>query len=195
MKLVFATHNQHKYEEVKLLMPKGIELLDLSSINCHEEITETGETLQENAKIKANYITENYGLNCFADDTGLLIEALNGEPGVYSARYAGNQKNSLDNMQKVLRKLMNHQNRKAYFETVIVLNINGEQFSFSGKAYGEIIQRPVGEKGFGYDPIFRPEGYDKTFAELPVEAKNRISHRGKAIGLLVQFLKKYPHTE
>lgn len=194
MKLVFATHNQHKYEEVKLLMPKGIELLDLSSINCHEEIAETGETLQENAKIKANYITENYGLNCFADDTGLLIEALNGEPGVYSARYAGNQKNSHDNMQKVLHKLKNHQNRKAYFETAIVLNINGEQFSFSGKAYGEIIQRPVGEKGFGYDPIFRPEGYDKSFAELPVEVKNRISHRGKAIGLLVQFLKKYPHT-
>lgn len=195
MQLVFATHNQHKYEEVKLLMPKGIELLDLRAIDCYDEIAETGKTLQENAEIKANHIAKNYGLDCFADDTGLLIEALNGEPGVYSARYAGDQKNSVANIEKVLQKLKGHENRRAYFETVIVLHIDGKQFSFSRKAHGEIIKKPRGEMGFGYDPIFKPDGHDKTFAELPIEVKNCISHRGKAIALLAQFLKKYTHTK
>ncbi|UJH67655.1 non-canonical purine NTP diphosphatase [Allomuricauda sp. SCSIO 65647] len=190
MKLVFATHNQNKFKEVAVLMPKNIELLSLNSIGCRTEIPETGATLQENARIKADFVTQKYQLNCFADDTGLLVEGLDGRPGVYSARYAGEHKSAIDNMQKVLTELQGAENRKAYFETVIALNINGEQFMFSGRVDGKIIENPRGEKGFGYDPIFIPEGYDKTFAELSLETKNKISHRGQAIQHLIQFLKK-----
>lgn len=188
MKLVFATHNNNKFEEVKELMPQGITLLSLQMIGCNDEIAETGDTLEENAIIKANHIHRKYGLNCFADDTGLLVDALNGAPGVFSARYAGAHKNANDNMEKLLAELRDTPNRQARFETVIALNINGETAIFTGTVEGRIIEGKRGDQGFGYDPIFVPEGYDKTFAELPLEIKNKISHRGLAINQLLRFL-------
>lgn len=188
MNLVFATHNRNKLEEVQLLMPRHITLLSLDDIGCTEEIPETSETLEGNAKLKANFVTEKYGLPCFADDTGLLVDTLNGAPGVFSARYAGEQKSSSDNMNKLLLALQDKQDRSAKFKTVIVLNLKNGQTIFEGIVEGEITKRKHGQEGFGYDPIFRPNGFDKTFAELPISTKNEISHRGKAIKQLIDYL-------
>ncbi len=189
MKLVFATHNQNKFKEVQSLVPKNIELLSLNDIGCHDEIPETGKTLDENAKIKADFVTKNYGFDCFADDTGLLVNALNGAPGVYSARYAGEQKSSDDNMAKLLAELKGLGDRSAKFVTIIALNFRGEQQDFKGVVEGRITSKKSGGEGFGYDPVFQPEGYDKTFAELPLSVKNTISHRGKAMEKLIAYLK------
>ncbi|QXP53502.1 MULTISPECIES: non-canonical purine NTP diphosphatase [unclassified Cellulophaga] len=190
MEIVFATHNKNKVYEVQLLVPKHIKILSLEAIGCFDEIPETAGTLAGNAKLKADYVTQNYKLPCFADDTGLLVESLHGAPGVLSARYAGEQKDATDNMDKLLAALENKKNRNAKFETVIALNLNGQQILFNGIAPGEITVTKSGVKGFGYDPIFKPEGYDKTFAELPVEIKNTISHRGKAMKKLLDYLNK-----
>ena len=189
MKLVFATHNDHKLKEVQQLLPDHITLLSLNDIDCHDEIPETGSTLAENAKIKADFVTKTYGLDCFSDDTGLLVDALNGKPGVYSARYAGDGKNSKDNMAKLLSELQGTSNRNAHFKTVVYLNLNGKSHVFEGVVEGRITEIEHGENGFGYDPIFKPNGYDRTFGELPSETKNAISHRGRAIEKLVHFLK------
>ncbi|TAI49124.1 non-canonical purine NTP diphosphatase [Flagellimonas allohymeniacidonis] len=190
MKLVFATHNQNKIEEVRAILPDTFTLLSLDDIGCTEEIPETGETLAENAKIKADYVTQTYGLNCFSDDTGLIIDALNGAPGVYSARYASEHKNAKDNMTKVLEELKDEYSRTARFKTIVHLNLMGESHVFEGAVEGWITKQMQGSGGFGYDPIFRPEGYDQTFGELPTKVKNTISHRGRAIQSLVEFLKK-----
>lgn len=190
MKLVFATHNQYKVIEAQSLLSKNITLLSLNDIGCDTEIPETENTLEGNAILKANFVTEHYGYNCFADDTGLLVEALDGAPGVLSARYAGDQKNSEDNMNKLLNALLNKENRKAHFKTIIALNYNHNQYLFEGKAEGEIITEKIGNKGFGYDPIFKPNGFEHTFAELSMEIKNTISHRGKAMQKLINHLKK-----
>ncbi|WP_350285496.1 non-canonical purine NTP diphosphatase [uncultured Croceitalea sp.] len=188
MKLVFATHNQNKFNEVKILMPKAIELISLTDLKCYDEIPETGATLEENAKLKADFVTKNYELPCFADDTGLLVDALNGAPGVFSARYAGPLKDAHANMDKLLGELDTKTQREAHFKTVIALNFNGKTTLFSGRVYGEITLQKSGDKGFGYDPIFRPNGYQQTFAELPLAIKNSIGHRGKAIQQLITFL-------
>lgn len=188
MQLVFASNNKNKIKEIQQLLPNSIEILSLESIGCHEEIPETADTIEGNAILKANYVTQKYGYDCFADDTGLEIEALNGEPGVYSARYAGEQKNADDNMNKVLKALTNSNNRTAQFKTVIALNLKGKQQLFTGIAKGQITTEKSGDQGFGYDPIFQPEGYPETFAELALEIKNKISHRGKATQLLLSFL-------
>lgn len=190
MKLVFATHNDHKLKEVQQLLPDHIELLSLKDINCLEEIPETGDTLEENAQIKADYVTQTFGLDCFSDDTGLLVNALNGAPGVYSARYAGEQKNALDNMEKLLSELKGAADRSAHFKTVVHLNLKGESYTFDGIVVGQITTKKHGEGGFGYDPIFKPNGYDHTFGELTSAVKNAISHRGRAIEKLTEFLKK-----
>ncbi len=188
IKLIFATHNQHKLKEVQALLPTTIQLLSLTNINCTQEIPETASTLEGNSKLKADYITKNYGYDCFADDTGLEVEALNGEPGVYSARYAGLDYNAEANMQKLLANLKNNTNRKAQFRTVIALNLNGKQYLFEGICKGEVLTQKQGEQGFGYDPIFKPEGFEKSFAEMTLEEKSGISHRGRAVGELVSFL-------
>ncbi len=190
MKIVFATNNLNKLAEVQKMLPDSIELLSLSDINCFDEIEETETTLEGNAKLKANYITEKFGYNCFADDTGLEVESLNGEPGVYSARYAGIENNSEKNMQKLLSELENKPNRKAQFKTVIALNLNNKQFLFEGICKGEILTEKQGEKGFGYDPVFKPNGFNNSFAEMTSEEKNSISHRGNAVQKLVRFLIK-----
>lgn len=189
MKLVFATNNQNKLNEVQLLMPKHIDLLSLQDIGCTAEIVESAHTLEGNAQLKADYVTRHFNLPCFADDTGLLVDALNGDPGVLSARYAGEQKNSNNNMNKLLAALKSQTNRAARFKTVIALNLNGEQHFFTGVVEGEITTTKKGEKGFGYDPIFKPNGYEQTFAELPIHIKNEISHRGRAITKLIAYLK------
>ena len=189
MKLVFATNNKNKILEVQQLLPSSIEIISLESIGCFEEIPETADTIEENAIMKANYVTRNYGYDCFADDTGLEVSALNGEPGVFSARYAGEQRNSEDNMNKLLESLANTINRNAQFKTVIALNLNGKQHLFTGIANGEITLEKTGNQGFGYDPIFKPEGYEVTFAQLSLEEKGVISHRGKATEALIAFLK------
>lgn len=188
MQLVFATHNQNKFNEVKALIPSHIELLSLTDIGCFDEIPETAQTLEGNAKLKADFVTEKYELNCFADDTGLLVDVLNGEPGVYSARYAGEQKSATDNMNKLLSELLGKNNRQAKFETVIALNLEHESRLFTGVAEGEITHEKSGVDGFGYDPIFKPLAYDKTFAELSMLVKNKISHRAKAVQKLISHL-------
>lgn len=185
MKIVFATNNLNKLKEVQLLVPENISLVSLKDIGCTEDIEETENTLEGNAQLKANYITKKYNLPCFADDTGLLVNALNGEPGVYSARYAGEQKSSEDNMNLLLEKLQNKTDRSAYFKTVVALNLNDSQILFTGIANGNITLTKSGHEGFGYDPIFKPTDYDKTFAELPLGVKNQISHRGKAMQKLI----------
>lgn len=190
MKLVFATNNNHKLKEVQEMLSNSIELLSLKDIGCFEDIEETGATLEENAKIKADYITKNYGFNCFADDTGLEVEALDGKPGVYSARYAGKPRSSERNMQKLLAELKDKTNRKAQFRTSIALNLNEETYSFEGICSGEILKEKLGEKGFGYDPIFKPNNHNVSFAQMSSEEKNKISHRGLAIQKLVKFLNK-----
>jgi XTP/dITP diphosphohydrolase len=190
MKLVFATNNLNKLAEVQEMLPNSIELLSLKDINCFDEIEETAITLAGNAKLKANYITQKFGYNCFADDTGLEVEGLEGKPGVYSARFAGEPSNSEKNMQKLLSGLEHKTNRKARFRTAICLNIDKNQYLFEGICKGEILIKKQGEKGFGYDPIFKPDGYITSFAEMSSEEKNKISHRGIAIQKLVEFLKK-----
>jgi len=190
MKIVFASNNKNKIKEIKNQLPKEIELVSLEDIGCLEEIPETAETIEGNAILKANYVTERYNLPCFADDTGLEIEALNNEPGVYSARYAGEQRDSNDNMDKVLDKLMNIVNRKAQFKTVIALNLNNEQYLFTGIVKGNIGIEKIGIDGFGYDPIFTPENHSITFAEMNLNQKNEISHRGRAVKQLIEFLNK-----
>ena len=189
MKLVFATNNKNKIIEVQQLLPDSIEIISLESIGCFEDIPETGETIEENAILKTNYVTQKYGYDCFADDTGLEVETLNGEPGVFSARYAGEQRSSEDNMNKLLDTLSNETNRNAQFKTVIALNLNGKQYLFTGIAKGKITLEKTGNQGFGYDPIFKPEGFTETFAQLSLEEKGAISHRGKATEQLIAFLK------
>lgn len=188
MKLVFATHNKNKLKEVQQLLSNDIELVGLTDINCTNEIRETATTLEGNAKLKADYVTKNYDLNCFSDDTGLEVDALNGAPGVFSARYSGIHHDAEANMAKLLRELQNKENRKAQFRTAITLNLNGKTHLFEGICKGEILTSKHGKKGFGYDPIFKPDGYDVSFAEMSMEEKSRISHRGRAINKLVEFL-------
>lgn len=190
MQLVFATNNRNKLKEVQQLFPKEITLLSLDDIGCKEEIPETAADLEGNAILKADFVTEHYGYPCFADDTGLLVDALNGAPGVYSARYAGDHRSPEDNMDRLLEELGNRTDRSARFKTVIALNINKEQFLFQGIAEGEITTDRKGREGFGYDPIFMPKGYSETFAELPMAIKNQISHRAKAIQELLAFFNK-----
>ncbi|WP_173838882.1 non-canonical purine NTP diphosphatase [Flavobacterium sp. 14A] len=188
MKIVFASNNKNKIAEIQQLLPDSIQIVSLEEIGCFEEIPETADTIEGNAILKADYVSKNYGLDCFADDTGLEIKALNGAPGVYSARYAGEQKNANDNMNKVLSNLKEHQDREAQFKTVITLNYKGQQTLFTGIVKGEITYDKSGDKGFGYDPIFRPTGYNETFAELSAATKNQISHRGLATQKLLAFL-------
>ncbi|WP_348813514.1 non-canonical purine NTP diphosphatase [Flavobacterium maritimum] len=190
MQLVFASNNKNKILEIQSMLPETIKILSLEDIGCIEDIPETAATLEGNAILKANYVTDKYGYDCFADDTGLEVESLNGEPGVYSARYAGEQRNAEDNMNKLLEALSDQTNRKAQFKTVIALNINGKQHLFTGIASGTITLEKAGNQGFGYDPIFQPEEYEETFAQLALEIKNKISHRGKATQQLIHFLKE-----
>ena len=188
MKIVFATNNKHKLEEVKDLLPKEIEVLTLNEIKCYEDIEETAETLKGNAKIKSDHVKIHYGFDCFADDTGLEVEALNGAPGVYSARYAGEEATFKDNVQKLLGAMKGMSNRNARFRTVISLFLNDKQLFFEGICEGTIEGSPSGEAGFGYDPVFKPKGYDVTFAEMDLNEKGRISHRGLAVKKLVSYL-------
>ena len=189
-KLVFATNNNNKLREVKAILKDKIELLSLKDINCNVDIPETADTIPGNAKLKAEYVNANYNMNCFADDTGLEVEALDGAPGVYSARYAGEDKSSEANMQKLLHELDGKENRKAQFKTVVALILDGKEYLFEGIIKGEIIKEKRGNAGFGYDPIFVPDGYDLTFAEMGDEVKNKISHRAIAINKLCDFLEK-----
>lgn len=188
-KLVVATNNAHKLEEIAAILGDEMELLSLKDINCHAEIPETADTLEGNARQKAMYIYENYGMECFADDTGLEVEALNGAPGVFSARYAGDGHDSEANMQKLLKELKGKENRKAQFRTAICLIMEGKEYLFEGIVKGAIIEEKRGGAGFGYDPIFVPEGYEQTFAELGNDIKNTISHRARAVEKLCKFLK------
>lgn len=189
MKIIFASNNKNKVQEIQNQVPEFIQIVTLEEIGCTEDIEENGKTIEENAIIKANYVTERYGLPCFADDTGLEIEALNGEPGVYSARYAGEEKDADKNMDLVLEKLGSGSNRNAQFKTVIALNIKNQQYLFTGIVKGEIRKEKQGNHGFGYDPIFEPEHSGRTFAEMTLEEKNKLSHRGRAVEQLVEFLK------
>ena len=188
-KLVVATNNAHKLEEIAAILGDEMELLSLKDINCHAEIPETADTLEGNARQKAMYIYENYGMDCFADDTGLEVDALNGAPGVFSARYAGDGHDSEANMQKLLKELKGKENRKAQFRTAICLIMESKEYLFEGIVKGAIIEEKRGGAGFGYDPIFVPEGYDQTFAELGNDIKNTISHRARAVEKLCKFLK------
>ena len=188
MEIVFASNNAHKLEEVRSKLPKEFTVLSLKDVLGDVDIPETGTTLDENASIKSRYVFERTGKNCFSDDTGLEIAALKGEPGVYSARYAGEGCSFQDNMDKVLEKMKNAEDRSACFRTVISLILNGEEHFFEGRVDGEILTEEHGDEGFGYDPIFRPNGLTKSFAEMTLEQKNEISHRGKAVQKLVKFL-------
>ena len=194
MKIVFATNNKNKLAEIREMLGDKIEVMSLADINCHEDIPETSDTLEGNALQKAHYVYDKYGMSCFADDTGLEVDALGGEPGVYSARYAGGEGHDSEaNMVKLMDKLGDNDNRKARFRTVIALITGSGEDDvklFEGVAEGDIIREKRGGEGFGYDPIFRPEGYDKTFAELGHEIKNKISHRAKAVQKLVEYLKQ-----
>lgn len=188
-KIVFATNNLNKIKEVQALMPQNISLVSLKEIGCFEDIPETKKTIEGNAIQKAEYVKAQYGYDCFADDTGLETEALEGAPGVYSARYAGSQRSAEDNMNKLLLELNNKDNRNAHFKTVIALIINDRTTTFTGICEGVITKTKQGEKGFGYDPIFKPTGYKQTFAQMDLSLKNKIGHRGKAIIKLIDFLK------
>ena len=188
-KLVFATNNSHKLEEVAAILGDQVELLSLNDIGCQTDIPETAETLEGNALLKSSYIYKNYHLDCFADDTGLEVEALNGAPGVYSARYAGGEGHDAQaNMLKLLHELDGKENRKAQFRTAISLILDGKEYLFEGVIKGEIIKEKRGDSGFGYDPVFMPKGYDRTFAELGNDIKNQISHRALAVQKLCEFL-------
>lgn len=171
MKIVFASNNKNKILEIQSMLPESIQIVSLESIGCFEEIPETAETIEGNAILKANYITQKYGFDCFADDTGLEVDSLEGKPGVYSARYAGEQRNADDNMNKLLEELLDKSIRNAQFKTVIALNLKGKQYLFTGIVSGEITKEKMGNGGFGYDPIFKPTGYENTFAELSLEEK------------------------
>ena len=188
MQLVFATNNLNKIKEVQAILPQHIKLLSLKDIACNEDIPETQPTIEGNAIQKAEYLKKHYGYDCFADDTGLEVETLNGAPGVFSARYAGPQRNADDNTNKLLSELNDKDNRSARFRTVIALYLNGELKTFTGICNGEITKEKHGEGGFGYDPIFKADGYEKTFAEISLEEKNSIGHRGKAVTQLIEFL-------
>jgi XTP/dITP diphosphohydrolase len=189
LKLVFATNNANKLKEVQAMLT-NFEIISLADIHCFDDIPETANSLEGNAILKANYITEKFGYDCFADDTGLEVNALNNAPGVFSARYAGKENNAEANMQKLLNELGANSNRKAQFRTAIALNINQKQFIFEGLCEGQILTKKQGSSGFGYDPIFMPNGYTKSFAEMDINEKSSISHRGKAIEKLVTFLNK-----
>jgi XTP/dITP diphosphohydrolase len=190
MKLVFASNNRHKIAEIQHLVPSSIQILSLKDIGCFEDIPETAETIEGNSILKADYVTEKYGYHCFADDTGLEIDFLNGAPGVYSARFAGEQKNDQDNIDKVLTELQENTNRKARFKTVIALNLNNEQQLFTGIINGTITMTQKGSQGFGYDSIFQPNDFLQTFAEMKQKQKSVISHRGQAVIQLLLFLRK-----
>ncbi len=189
-KLVFSTNNEHKLEEVRAKLGKYYQVISLKDLGDDTDVPETGDTIEENAMIKADYLWNTYQLNCFADDTGLEVEALDNAPGVYSARYAGEHKSSEDNVAKLLKELEGKENRRARFRTVIALIMGGKRYLFEGKIEGVITTAPKGTSGFGYDPVFQADGYDKTFAELTLEDKNNISHRAKAVEQLVLFLRK-----
>ena len=190
MKLVFATNNKHKLQEVRDIVGDGVEVLSLNDIGCFDDIPETADTLQGNALIKARHIYEKYGFDCFADDTGLEVEALDGAPGVYSARYAGEECDSEANMQKLLENLTGKSNRNAQFCTVIALIVKGDEKLFNGIVKGTITTRKMGDSGFGYDPVFVPEGYSESFAQMSGEMKNSISHRFRATRQLSDYLKE-----
>lgn len=187
--LVFATNNRHKLDEVRDVVGDDFEILSLKDIGCNEDIAETGTTLEENALIKVRYIKEKYGYDCFGDDTGLEVEILNGAPGVYSARYAGDGHDAKANMERLLREMKGKMNRKAAFRSVIALISDNKEYLFEGRINGQIIENERGTAGFGYDPIFQPEGYENTFAKLGNDIKNQISHRALAVKKLCQFLK------
>jgi len=195
MKLVFATNNQHKLQEIKQLIGDSIELLSLSDLGYYDDIPENQETLEGNASEKSFFVYNKYGLNCFADDTGLEIEALNGEPGVYSARYAGEEKSSENNINLVLAKLAKIKNRKARFRTVISLVIEGREIQFEGIVEGQILEEKQGTTGFGYDPIFKPDELQLSFAEMSMDEKNEISHRGRAAQKLAEYLIRLKNTQ
>ena len=188
MKLVFATNNHHKLREVQEMLSDEITILSLKDIHCYDEIEETASTLEGNAQLKADYITQKYGYHCFADDTGLEVKSLNNAPGVFSARYAGEHGNSEKNISKLLNEMILVQDREAQFRTIIALNVSDKSYHFEGICKGHILNDASGEGGFGYDPVFQPEGYSRSFAEMSSEEKNRISHRGLAVQKLVQFL-------
>ena len=190
MELIFATHNQHKTEEAREIAASFIQIKNLKDIGCFEEIPETADTLPGNALQKAHYVQEHFRVNCFADDTGLEVEALDGRPGVYSARYAGEHCSYQDNVDKLLREMTGKTNRRACFKTVIALILDGKEYLFEGRVDGQIIEDQRGMSGFGYDPVFLPDGFDRTFAEMSEEEKNSISHRGRAIRQMMDFLKK-----
>lgn len=190
MNIVFATNNPNKLAEVRALLPSEIKVLSLQDINCNEELPENGDTLEDNAAQKAYYVYDNYGFNCFADDSGLEIDALDGRPGVYSARYAGSECLAEDNMDKVLHELDGLDNRDACFRTVVSLVINGNEVQFEGMIEGQIIPEKWGSEGFGYDPIFLPDGYEKSFAQMSLSEKGEISHRGIAVKKLIKYLKR-----
>lgn len=195
MKLVFATNNPHKLKEIKALMPDGIQLLSLSDIGCFDEIEETEATLEGNARLKADHVTKNYGYSCFSDDTGLEVEALNGAPGVYSARYAGEKASYENNVNKLLQEMEGVKNRSGRFRTVIALNIDYYQYLFEGICEGIILEKQQGTAGFGYDPVFQPKGFNQSFAEMQMDEKGKISHRGQAIKKLIEFLKSQPDSK
>ena len=190
MQICFATNNKGKLQEIKALLDGKVTIVSLQEIGCNEELPETRSTIEGNSLQKAEFVWENYGVSCFADDTGLEVEALNGEPGVYSARYAGPDCSPEDNMVLILEKMKGQANRKALFRTCITLILDGVVHQFEGNVTGALLEKKQGEKGFGYDPIFKPEGQGKSFAEMTMEEKNSISHRAIAVKALVAFLKK-----
>ncbi len=191
MKLLFVTNNQHKISEISALLPQEVELLSLSEVGIYEDIPETGDTLKANALQKAEYAFSKTNKWCFADDTGLEVEALGGAPGIHSARYAGDAKNSVDNVNLLLKKLKDIKNRNARFKTVIALIFDNKRYFFEGIVEGKIIDTPIGTEGFGYDPVFIPNGYNETFAQMPLSLKNTISHRANAINKLIEFIRTY----
>jgi XTP/dITP diphosphohydrolase len=190
MRLCFATNNKGKLQEIKALLSGKFEVVSLQEIGCHEELPETKDTIEGNSLQKAEYVWQNYKVSCFADDTGLEVASLNGEPGVYSAMYAGPDCIAENNMDLLLKNLQDKTDRKAFFRTCITLILNGEIHQFEGNVKGEILQGRQGGKGFGYDPLFKPEGFEKSFAEMTIEEKNKISHRARAVKLLVEYLNK-----
>lgn len=189
-KIVFATNNEHKLREIRAIIHDGTEVLSLADIGCHADIPETADTLEGNALIKAHFVYDNYGYDCFADDTGLEVEALDGAPGVHTARYAGEDQDSQANMRKLLQEMKGKDNRNARFRTAIALIQGGEEHLFSGEVRGTITTEPLGNKGFGYDPVFIPEDTGLTFAQLGEDVKNHISHRARAVAKLTEFLNK-----
>lgn len=190
MKIVLASNNKHKLEEMRAILGEKIEIVSLSDINCHDEISEEQDTIEGNALQKARYIHDKFNVDCFADDTGLEVECLNGEPGVYSARYAGEHPTFDDNISKLLANMEGKTNRNAKFRTAIALILDGKEYIFEGEVRGSITKEYRGHNGFGYDPVFLPDGFSKTFAELDAETKNKISHRGNAAKKLAEFLNK-----